>query len=176
MAVAGYLMFGDKVRDEITSNILLMKTGYPEVLSVFIVIFIASIPLTKAPLNARPIISTAEILFGLDSRVIPDSPPAVGRSALVRGLYKIAVPVICNILFVVLAILVPDFDRIMALMGSAMCFSICVILPLMFYLKIFQGRIPMAERIIAYFLIVVSSIMAIVGTIASCLPRESLGS
>lgn len=175
MAVAGYLMFGDRVRDEITSNILLMKTGYPEVLSVFIVIFVAIIPLTKAPLNARPIISTAEILLGLDSRVIPDSPPAVGRSALVRGLYKIAVPVICNLLFVVLAILVPDFDRIMALMGSAMCFTICVILPLAFYLKIFQGKVSMGEKMIAYFLIFVSSIMAVVGTIASCLPREQLG-
>lgn len=175
MGVAGYLMFGDKVRNEISSNILLMKSGYPQTLSVFIVIFIAIIPLTKAPLNARPIISTAEIMFGLDSRVIPDSPPAVGRSALVRGLYKLAVPIVCNVLFVILAILVPDFDRIMALMGSAMCFSICVILPLAFYLKIFQGKVSMGEKMIAYFLIFVSSIMAVVGTVASCLPREKLG-
>lgn len=50
MALAGLLMFGEKVRDEITSNIF--KTdGYPQSLSVLIVIFIAIIPLTKIPLK-----------------------------------------------------------------------------------------------------------------------------
>lgn len=50
MAVAGLLMFGEKVRDEVTSNIF--KTdGYPQSLSVLIVIFIAIIPLTKIPLK-----------------------------------------------------------------------------------------------------------------------------
>lgn len=50
MAVAGYLMFGEQVRDEITSNILLTE-GYPATLSILIVIFIAVIPLTKVPLR-----------------------------------------------------------------------------------------------------------------------------
>lgn len=43
-------MFGQKVRDEITSNILMSK-GYPHALSVSIVVFIAIIPLTKIPLK-----------------------------------------------------------------------------------------------------------------------------
>jgi vesicular inhibitory amino acid transporter len=50
MAVAGYLMFGEQVRDEITSNILLTE-GYPPILSILIVIFIAVIPVTKVPLR-----------------------------------------------------------------------------------------------------------------------------
>jgi vesicular inhibitory amino acid transporter len=50
MSVGGYLMFGEQVRDEITSNILLTK-GYPRTLSILIVIFIAVIPLTKVPLR-----------------------------------------------------------------------------------------------------------------------------
>ena len=50
MAVGGYLMFGETVRDEITSNILLTK-GYPRTLSIMIVVFIAIIPLTKVPLR-----------------------------------------------------------------------------------------------------------------------------
>lgn len=53
MAVAGLLMFGDKVRDEVTSNIFRTK-GYPKALSVCIVIFIAIIPLTKIPLKYDP--------------------------------------------------------------------------------------------------------------------------
>lgn len=50
MAVAGLLMFGEHVRDEITSNIFHTE-GYPQSLSVCIVVFIAIIPLTKIPLK-----------------------------------------------------------------------------------------------------------------------------
>ena len=50
MAVIGFLMFGDKVLDEVTSNIVLTK-DYPHAISVCIVIFIAIIPLTKVPLK-----------------------------------------------------------------------------------------------------------------------------
>lgn len=50
MAIPGYLMFGEGVMEEITSNIFL-KDGYPKGLSVFIVVCIAIIPLTKVPLK-----------------------------------------------------------------------------------------------------------------------------
>lgn len=50
IAVAGFSMFGQKVHDEVTSNILLTK-GYPPSISVIIVVFIAIIPLTKIPLK-----------------------------------------------------------------------------------------------------------------------------
>lgn len=43
-------MFGEGVLDEITSDIFLTK-GYPQALSVFIVVCIAIIPLTKVPLK-----------------------------------------------------------------------------------------------------------------------------
>lgn len=50
IAVVGFLMFGQKVLDELTSNIL-MTEGYPNLISVCIVVFIAIIPLTKIPLK-----------------------------------------------------------------------------------------------------------------------------
>lgn len=50
MAVAGLLMFGDLIRDEVTANIL-MTDGYPAWISVFIVVCIGIIPLTKVPLK-----------------------------------------------------------------------------------------------------------------------------
>ncbi|KAI9817305.1 MAG: hypothetical protein M1832_004727 [Thelocarpon impressellum] len=165
MAVAGLLMFGDEVRNEVTSNILLTK-GYPKALSVCITVFVGIIPLTKIPLNARPIISTVEVLAGLDPRAMSDSQALVGMSAYSRGLLKFLVRVLTTILFVVLAIVFPDFDRIMALLGSAMCFSICVILPLAFHLKLFGQDIGRGERVLNWALIVVCSIMATVGTVA----------
>lgn len=112
MAVVGWLMFGDGVRDEITKNMVMTK-GYPEALTYFIVICIAIIPITKVPLNARPIISTVEIALGLDARAIADSDAMTGLSGAMRGVLKIAVRVAIMVVFVVLAILVPDFDRIM---------------------------------------------------------------
>ncbi|PBP23887.1 transmembrane amino acid transporter [Diplocarpon rosae] len=64
--IAGILMFGDGIMTEITAN-LLNTPGYPRVLSIVMSIFIAIIPLTKVPLNARPIVSTIEVFSGLDN-------------------------------------------------------------------------------------------------------------
>jgi vesicular inhibitory amino acid transporter len=50
MAIVGWLMFGDSVKDEITSNIITGR-GYPASLSICLVVFIAIIPLTKVPLR-----------------------------------------------------------------------------------------------------------------------------
>jgi vesicular inhibitory amino acid transporter len=124
-AVAGLLMFGDSVRDEITSNILL-ETSYPRFLTFLMCLFVAIIPLTKIPLNARPIISTAEVLLGLNQQTVADTPGLVGRSSYFRGMMKIAVRVVTILCFLAISILFPAFDSIMAFMGSALCFTICV--------------------------------------------------
>lgn len=50
MAIIGWLMFGDTIRDEVTANILGLD-AYPQALSVCIIMFIAIIPLTKVPLK-----------------------------------------------------------------------------------------------------------------------------
>lgn len=174
MACAGILMFGDNVRDEITSNIFLTD-GYPQGLSVFIAICIAIIPLTKVPLNARPIVSTLEVLFGLDTRALATTSSMNGMSALNRGIAKITLRIGTIVAFVVIAILFPSFDRIMTLLGSVACFSICIILPLAFHLKLFGKDIGSAEKMMNWVLIVVSTIMAIVSTIFACLPKELIG-
>jgi vesicular inhibitory amino acid transporter len=118
-------MFGDGVRDEITANIL-ETTGYPEVLNVLLVIFISIIPLTKVPLNAQPIITTAEVLFGLRQQVMSEESVLVGLSSTSRGLLKVLIRIVTLLVFLGIAILFPGFDSIMAFMGSALCFTICV--------------------------------------------------
>ena len=174
MAVVGLLMFGDSVKDEITSNIL-AEDGYPQWLSVIIVISVAMIPLAKIPLNARPIVSTLEILLGLDARAVSNSASLHGMSGLNRGILKATIRVLCIVVFVVLGILVPEFDRIMSLMGSVACFTICIILPLAFHLKIFGNSIPRGEKIMNWVLIIISTILAIVGTAFTFIPRSVLG-
>lgn len=173
-AVAGILMFGDDVMEEITSNIIGTK-GYPKGSAVFISILIAIIPLTKLPLNARPIVSTIEVFAGLDARTVSDSPALIGMSSWTRGLLKVVIRVVVVVIFVIISILLPSFDSIMSFMGSALCNLVCIILPLMFHLKIFGKEIGTGERLLNYFLITFSSILAIIGTICSFLPKSLLG-
>ena len=174
LASAGILMFGDDVKDEVTNNILLMK-GYPPWISVFIAICIAIIPLTKVPLNARPIVSTVEVFLGLDTRALASAPAINGLSSLNRGIAKIALRVVTIIAFVLIAILFPSFDRIMTLLGSVACFSICIILPLAFHLKLFGGEIGRMEKVMNWGLIGVSGVMAVVSTVFACVPKEWIG-
>lgn len=118
-------MFGDGVRDSVTNN-LLRTTGYPAILNVLLVIFIAIIPLTKIPLNAQPIVCTMEVLAGLRQHTVADQEVLVGRSSTFRGLMKIAIRILTLVAFLIIAILFPAFDSIMAFMGSALCFTICI--------------------------------------------------
>jgi vesicular inhibitory amino acid transporter len=76
---------------------------------------------------------------------------------------------------VIISIVFPAFDSIMAFMGSTLCFTICVILPLMFYLKIFGKEVSLRERLLDYFLIAVCSVLAIVGTVFAFLPKRMIG-
>ncbi|KAI0435243.1 transmembrane amino acid transporter protein-domain-containing protein [Xylaria sp. FL1042] len=174
VAIVGLLMFGDGVRDEITANIL-ETTGYPNVLNVLLVIFIAIIPLTKVPLNATPIITTAEVLFGLRQQVVAEETPLVGLSSTSRGLLKVLIRIVTLLVFLAIAILFPAFDSIMAFMGSALCFTICVTLPLAFYLKLFSREITTRERILCWSVMSLSLTISLVGTVWAFLPKRLIG-
>ncbi|TVY65733.1 Vacuolar amino acid transporter [Lachnellula suecica] len=169
-AVAGILMFGDGVMDEITAN-LIGTSGYPRTLSILLSVFIAIIPLTKVPLNARPMVSTIEVLVGLGPHHASDS----HTQNWTRNIGKILIRILVLVVIVIIAILFPAFDSIMAFMGSSLCFTICVILPLLFYLKIFGKEVSMRERILCYVLITLGSILATIGTVWAFLPKSMVG-
>ncbi|KAK9245132.1 transmembrane amino acid transporter protein-domain-containing protein [Lipomyces tetrasporus] len=199
MAVLGLLMFGNQyVTDEITNNIL-DTPGYPPGLSIAIIVLIAFIPLSKTPLNARPIITTIEVLLGVGSDSA--APVHLGddddNTLLTRlrspAVARAAIRILTNLLFVVIAIVFPSFDRIMALVGSALGFTICIVLPLAFYLKIFgPGRLKPAYYIspsgqrhagtghelskaeVAFdvFAIAVGAVFAVVGGVWALLPDD----
>ncbi|TVY49900.1 Vacuolar amino acid transporter [Lachnellula occidentalis] len=173
-AVAGILMFGDGVMDEITANII-GTSSYPKFLTVCLSILIAIIPLTKVPLNARPIVSTLELLAGLDPNSEAQAPSQTKLSSLIHKILKSVIRILVIVVFVIIAIVFPAFDSIMAFMGSTLCFTICIILPLLFYLKIFGKEVSMRERILDYFLITVCSILATVGTVFAFLPKSMIG-
>jgi len=173
-AAAGYSMFGDLVMTEITANILRTK-GYPHSLDLIISICIAIIPLTKVPLNCRPIISLLDSAAGLNSVSIAQAPALNGISSYIRGILIIVNRIVVIVIFVIIAIVFPEFDSIMAFMGSTLCFTICIILPIMFYLKIFGKEISTRERVLDYFLVGVCSVLAVVGTVFAFLPKSLIG-
>ncbi|AOW07891.1 YALI0F30063p [Yarrowia lipolytica CLIB122] len=160
MGVLGFLMFGDQIQDEVTKNILTTE-GYPAVLNVIVTVLIALIPLSKTPLNARPIISTLDALFNIQASQTPGAKIA-----------RVSTRCICVATFVILSMVFPSFDKIIALMGSGFCVSICLILPLSFYLKIFRHDIKGGERFFIYALLLIYSAVAVVGTIWSFLGVE----
>ncbi|KAL2809483.1 transmembrane amino acid transporter protein-domain-containing protein [Aspergillus granulosus] len=172
MAILGWLMFGNMIRDEVTANVLRM-TEYPQFLSVCIIVFIAIIPITKVPLNCRPLVATMEILCGLEPQAELNA-NHTERAILIRKMLRVLIRIFVVAIIVVMAIIFPSFDRIMALMGSALCFTICIILPLAFYLKIFGKEISRRERLLDWLLLIVSSVLAVIGTVWAFLPQELL--
>ncbi len=112
-----------------------------------------------------------EELSGFSAGTIPTS-RLLGLSNYKRGFLKAGVRVVVMVVIVLLAILVPSFDVVMGLLGSAMAFSICIVLPVAFYLKLFHEQIGMAEKFLDWFLVIVSSVLAIVGTVWVFLPKH----
>lgn len=172
MAILGYLMFGDFVLDEVTQNLLRSK-HYPHALNITIVILIAIIPVTKVPLSNRPIMDTFNKKFGIDLRQMDTKAKAASEASLKHRAIRATIATLCNVVELGIAIAIPNFDSIMALMGSALCFSICVILPTAFRLRIFMG-LSLRERIVDWVLIVVSTILGILGVIWAVVPEETI--
>lgn len=176
MGILGYLMFGNRVSEEVTKSILLTP-GYPKFLGVVITALIAVIPLAKTPLNARPIVSTLDILFGLDQ--VPMSLEGawqghISAVDLTARVTKVLLRVGVVFFFVLFAVVFPDFDRIIALVGSTLCITICILGPVSFYLKIFGDQVSRSERLFGYFLLFFFSALAVTGTAWCFLSPETI--
>ena len=115
------------------------------------------------PLNTRPISTTLDILLGLSPTSLP--PTTSPAPPLRRGVYRALVRIFTVAFPVGIAIVFPEFDRIMAFLGSAMCIVICVILPICYYFKILGHEIQWRERMLCWALLVFAVICATVGTV-----------
>ncbi|KAF5634878.1 vacuolar amino acid transporter 1 [Fusarium sp. NRRL 52700] len=178
LAVIGLLMFGDGIKDAITSNILKSK-GYPDALKIIMSIFIAIIPLTKIPLNARPIITTLDVICGVHEQhhhhhEQPHS-QSTRSSVLVTKAVRGLVRVFVVILLLFISIVFPAFDSVCAFLGAALCTLISIILPISFYLKLYWEDVTVRERIVSAILLVVFAILGTLGTIWTFLPKHLIG-
>ncbi|KAI5950145.1 hypothetical protein KGF54_005293 [Candida jiufengensis] len=154
MAIIGFLMFGSKCSNEIT-NTLLDTVGYPSWCYPLVKALICIIPLAKTPLNAKPIISSLDVLVGVEN---------ISKSRILNFLKtaaKFIIRVGVNLVFVVLAIAFPEFEKIIGILGASICFIICIILPCLFYVKLCNHQISETYKLFIWFVIIVSCILAV---------------
>lgn len=159
MGVVGLVMFGSLCANEITSNVLLTK-GFPAWCYPLVSALICCIPLAKTPLNARPIVGALETLLSVQGLPTAKQNPVV---FLVKGFLKVLV----NFIFVLLAVVFPEFDRIIGMLGSSVCFLVCIILPALFYLKLCLATVGPWERFFTQLVAAIATVLAVLGTWAT---------
>lgn len=179
LAIVGILMFGDGISEAITSNII-KSSGFPEGLTIFMCICVTIIPLTKIPLNARPLITTADVLCGLHHHPHHSHPHhaasnADWRPALIRSCLRALVRIFVVLVLLCISILFPAFDSVCAFLGAALCSLISVILPILFYLKLYEKDVSAKERLALWCLVVVFAVLGLIGTVWTFLPKDLIG-
>lgn len=162
MAIIGFLMYGALCNNEVTS-ILLETSGYPSWIYPLISGLICIVPLAKTPLNAKPIISTLDGIFSLDTIVEGDNRFKNTIKEISRFIVRVGV----NAVFVGLAILIPEFDKIIGILGSSICFLICIILPCLFYLVLCKDNVGRLERLLVKLAILIALSLAVTCTYAT---------
>lgn len=159
IAIVGYLMFGAACQDSFIKNIMSLPQ-YPDPIKSVVCVIMGLLPISKIPLVVKPIITVYENFFNLQS-------PSTYKNG--RRLWRVApLVLVARIVFVVVLYFVSttinNFGKIIAFLGSAICFVICVSCPLTFYLSVFRDELsPLRQRLLQL-AIVVSLLGAAAGT------------
>ncbi|CAG8499900.1 1109_t:CDS:2 [Ambispora gerdemannii] len=169
LAIGGYLMFGNQTMEEITQNIM-STPGYNVLVNSFVVWLIVINPFSKYPLGLQPINEALEISVSRVSYMHYFFSPQKRRY-----ISRMVLRTLLSGFIVTTAIVFPDFDRALSLLGSCFSFMISGIFPLMAHMKLFGWQMSRNEFIWNVFLLVISSIMALLGTIWTFFPSEWFG-
>lgn len=146
--VVGFLMFGSGVDAEVTRNILLAK-GYSPSIKTLIVTLMGLLPISKLPLVCRPIITVVDRIGGSDTLTC-----------------KVFKRMLISLFYLVSSLLITSFGSIMSLLGSAICFTVCITLPVLFYLKVFYNEISVYNKLGLELLVGISVLCTIFGSLS----------
>lgn len=192
MAAIGYLMYGSDLLDEVSTN-MIKTEGYSRAVKVLVLVLVAVVPITKFPLqyvsiylpstdpssnsnvSAAPIVSTLEVYSRVDPRAALLKPNRFNQSKTLKHLLRAFFRLLVTAVVVILAIEVPSFEFIAALLGCAFGFLICVILPVGFHLKMFHGQMTKWQMSLDCMFIFISVVLGVVGTVWQFLPRGWMG-
>ncbi|KAI7908238.1 transmembrane amino acid transporter protein-domain-containing protein [Cokeromyces recurvatus] len=163
VAACGYLMFGSNTMQEITQNIVSVPE-YNQALNRFAVWLIAMNPIAKYGLTVNPVNLSWQIWLFKGSTSLEDwCEKGRWREPVLTAIGKICV----SAFIVSLAYIIPEFDKVMSLLGAFFSFMISGIFPLVCHVRLFGDTMSVKTKILNYVLILVASSMAINGTLWS---------
>lgn len=162
VAVAGYLMFGSHCDDSITKNLMSNK-HYPSWVTPAICVLMGLLPISKIPLLCKPVVNVYENHFGLGARNgntknVPDESFTIGKvfSRLVFFACLLATSLVFTL-----------FGKVIAFLGSAVVFTMCMTCPLLFYLVLMRDQLTGLQKTALIFGVVFGLVCSVVGTVAS---------
>nr|AJP06243.1 BEBT1 [Pinus tabuliformis] len=148
IAVMGYMMFGNQLESQVTLNL-------PETLVASkVAIYITLInPFAKFSLTITPLATALEEFL-----------PSSGGWLVVWGT---GIRTLLVISTVAVALAVPFFGYLMALIGSLLSCSVSIIIPCICYLKLFGASMSRHEMTLIYIIVILGIVTAITGTYSS---------
>ncbi|KAI9470570.1 MAG: transmembrane amino acid transporter protein-domain-containing protein [Benjaminiella poitrasii] len=162
VAACGYLMFGSNTMQEITQNIVSIPQ-YNQALNRFAVWLIAMNPIAKYGLTVNPVNLSWQIWLFKGTSLENWCDKARWREPMLTAIGKICI----SAFIVVLAYIIPGFDKVMSLLGAFFSFMISGIFPLICHVRLFGDTLSFKTKILNYILILIASSMALCGTLWS---------
>lgn len=151
IGTAGYMLYGDAVKDEVTINL-------PEgIASTLALALITVNPFSKFALTMDPVSRGLEEALGVDIAAKEGNGPLIARG-MRTGLGLGALT---------MAAKVPFFAVVMSLIGSFLTLTVSVIFPSACYLKMFEDDISDGERAVNWAIMVVGGFGVVAGTYAA---------
>jgi hypothetical protein len=142
--------------------------GYNRILNQLLIWLVSIYPIAKYALILNPINLTFEIYYRSVPRLEEWCNNGRGRRTLLKGISRI----IMSTIVLLIALQVPEFDRVMGVLGSFFSFFISAIFPCFINLKLFGERMKTREKVLNIFIIIICSIMSTLGTIWAFLPSH----
>ncbi|THU94817.1 hypothetical protein K435DRAFT_667480 [Dendrothele bispora CBS 962.96] len=159
---AGYRMFGNDVSEEISMD-LLRTPGFNPALNRAMLWMLVISPLSKFALTTQPLNAVLEVLVGIEAGVASPEDMAIKMSTPRPWSMKVvlgyAQRIIVTLASVGVSIAVPEFDAMMAFLGSFSAFMICIIGPI-------AAKVALERKcgILDGFILIVGVVMAVWGT------------
>lgn len=162
IGIFGVLMYGMSCEDLLIKN-MLANSNYPNVFKLILLIIMGILPLLKMPLLGKPIITTYESYFNLNESSRADA----GKGAFTGHINfkKIFARTIYILITLTLSLLTKSFGKVVAFLGSAICFCLCMVLPYYFKLSVFRQEISRTEKSCLYLGIFIGTLLAVLGTL-----------
>lgn len=147
IAVMGYMMFGNKLESQVTLN--LPRTLVASKVAIYITLIN---PFAKFSLTITPLATALEELLPPNSWLV---------------LWGTGIRTLLVISTVAVAVALPYFGYLMALIGSLLSCSVSIIIPSICYLKLFGASISKHEMSLIFIILILGTVTGIVGTYSS---------